>query len=124
MVVRRKFGCFLAFESLTGEGGLVWELFARPNWSAYIEDTDSGKRDGDREVVAANRRSLDRYMRAVRNEGSVEEGSESIDEISNWKMVYWKQPMGGLRWRFRFRESPERFRRSSDALQNQWCRWF
>jgi hypothetical protein len=116
--------CEGAYYRLTVEGGLVWELFARPNWSAYIEDTESG--DGVREVIVANRKSLGRYMCAVRNEGLVDEGSESIDEISDWNMAYWKQPVSGIRWRFRFQESRERLHRmtSSGALRNLWCRWF
>jgi hypothetical protein len=113
-----------AYYRLTAEGALIWELFARPDWSAYIEDEYSEERDGVREVIAANRTSLERYMRAVRHEGSVEEGSESTDEIAEWKITYWKPPVVGIRRRFLFRESPERFRRSSDALQKLWCKWF
>lgn len=121
-----------AFYELTSSGGAVFEAFARPEWGRYVEDGlswDTGAELDDRlperQVVAADRRRLDEYLSAVRQECDVLAGSEVFRERTDWQPVYWKPPRAGVECRLRCRERPplERLDRGTALQQRSWCEW-
>lgn len=119
--------------ALTPLGGQVWESFAQPDWSRYIEDScaywiDDEEPDGGddwscREVTTMHRRTLERYMEAVRNEHQIRPGSESLQTRDDWTYCYWRPPCNGLLWRFVARQVDRIRPPSTQWFQERWCEW-
>ncbi len=109
---------------LTAPGGDVWEAFARPEWGRYIDDClafEAGAGAELREVTTLDRAWLCRYQDAVRAEQSVD--CESVLEIVDWRMTYWKPPVAAHRWTFRAQGRRRPIEQSSSYLQSLWCEW-
>ena len=119
-----------AYYGLTPLGGEIWESFARPLWSLFIEDEDEPSCDEGvsmRHVITGDRELLRRYMSSVRHEVAIVAGSESVTEMTDWKPAYWKPPMTGIRWNFQCRElrfDPRYLVHSaSSRFRRSWCEW-
>ena len=115
---------------LTPLGGEVFEAFARPEWDRYIEDffllSAVDGESAERQIIAADRRRLNRYLDAVRHEYEVDPGSESIHERTDWQPIYWKAPRAGVECRLRYRDrqpTHESSIRSAGSLLRSWCEW-
>ncbi len=117
------------FYELTPQGGAVFEAFARPDWDRYVEDGSPLDADeylpDERRIVAADRRRLDNYLRALRQEREVVAGSEVFRERADWQPVYWKPPRAGVECRLLCRSrSPQEWVGSCTTLQQRyWCEW-
>ena len=120
-----------AYYGLTLEGGEVWETFARPRWHLYYDA--SCESIGDQispeiwqgEVTTINRRTLDTYMQARRQEVDIVEDTEEIGEVTEWSMVYWKQPCRAWCCRFVLRERKhcQSDWRTTENMRHLWCEW-
>lgn len=109
---------------LSALGGEVWEAFARPEWSRYIDDCmtfEAGTGAELREVTTVDRAWLRCYQDAVRAEQSLDR--ESVFEIDDWQMTYWKPPVAAHRWTFRAQGPRRPIEQSSNCLQSLWCEW-
>lgn len=118
---------------MTPLGGHVWESFAQPDWVRYIEDSTTAWIEGDaadgsedwdrREVTTADRRTLEHYMEAVRNEDLIAAESESMEMRHDWTFCYWKPPRSAYVWRFTARQKDRLRPPATHWYRERWCEW-
>jgi hypothetical protein len=111
------------YYGLTPVGGAAWEAFAAPDWNRLIDS--SFDEDSRYEVICADRKLLERYLAALRREGTFDESTLVWDEMSPWAATYWKDLPLGHRARFTFVDDVERRPPVTSMSQwfSDWYRW-
>jgi hypothetical protein len=109
---------------LTPTGGAIWEAFAAPAWSDFIQF-----RQGEEAIiVGATESRVRRYLELLPGDGIVPI-SETVrwEHFSPWKATYWKTLESGCEVRFDFTtESPpsdSEQARSRLATLSRWYDW-
>lgn len=133
LVELKKRGSFSdqAYYGLTRQGGEVWETFARPRWHLYYSDSYDSVEDEISpetllgEVTTSNRRTLDLYMQARRQEVDIVSDTEEISEVAEWSMTYWKPPCDAWCCRFVYHERKhwQSGWRTTGNMRHLWCEW-
>jgi hypothetical protein len=107
------------YYGLTSAGGAAWEAFAAPDWNRRIDSSSDG--DSRYEVICADPEWMEKYLRALWREGTLDEATLVYDELVPWAATYWRTLPLGHRARFVFVEDGTR----RPAVEASWyCDWY
>jgi hypothetical protein len=85
----RERGCYRTYYGLTAQGAAVWEAFAQPDWSLFIEaSTEEEKRVTT--VLCQDERALREFCETYGAWLGVALGDFEFDRVEPWQATYWK----------------------------------
>lgn len=97
------------YYGLTAKGGRVWEIFAKPDWNNFIDESSTTSDDYDEtgiwesEIICAVREKVEDYFNTPDTEEEIILETVIWDEIKPWQATYWKQLPIGYRVHYKYK---------------------
>jgi hypothetical protein len=118
------------YYGLTAEGGAVWEAFASPDWSRYLDTLGGSCAEDDQSVCGLARWRIEHYLTLLADEGYfIDPASMGWSDRVPWEATYWKTFPVGLEAKYRVLSEPtaderDREKRNAFIARCAFERWY
>jgi hypothetical protein len=113
---------------LTSKGGAIWEAFARPDWTFFLQESVDWDDDGNIKewtIRGNSEKHVLSYFSTLRESYDVTDGSVRHKTLIKWQGTYWKNFPSGFELAF---DAIERTPRGQNlhkicAVRDSWYQW-